>query len=588
MTFELTPAQIKEYGIRDIPPVEMTEDTLKKMEAFRVLHPELSAPCPPNQFLINVTGNLPESRADVLSDEYFDQLEAQELAEGRPMLQNGDKATAVDKAKYRSEVATFFKNEIDKPRPARHYRLWNPISVDEEQELRAEGLTPENNPTDFAPFEIRFLTEESYARFNSDVAAYWAKYGQSPRWVQVHFGAACSLPKECECYQLSCALRNWNDAAPTYFELLNKSVAQGNSTELVAVRADSIKSKAIKWLWNFRVPMNKLSVLAGNPDQGKSLISLYMTAQLTRGLPMYGDARATQVGEVLLLAGEDDAADTLVPRLEAAGANMKKVHILTSVMQKSATKVSEERDVELDRDIQVVENFLKTHPYVRMIVIDPISSFLGRVNMNREQEVRGILTPLKNLAERRQVAIVAVMHLNKVGDQSAIHRIGGAVAFTGVARSVWLFVQDEADKNKHMMLRVKNNIAKASGGLLFTIDTKAVRIEGEMVTQPIVNWIGETEDSAADVLLMKPSGRPDVKIKTATEWLDNFLTNGAQSSADIQSFGKKAGHAWGTLQRSKDELGVQVFQQDRKWYWQLSKKGIKVEQPTLTVNFDHK
>ncbi len=437
----------------------------------------------------------------------------------------------------------------------RLYKAWEAISQDDDDYLRSIGCTPEKEPLEFAPTEMH-LSEKGYAELNSYVNTFRAKYKRLPHGVT-----------------------NWNDPGPAYGQLRQPSTQQECSTELIAVRADTIKSKAVKWLWSFRIPMNKLSVLAGNPDQGKSLISLYMIAQVTRGLPMYGDMKAViPPSEVLIMAAEDEADDTIVPRLEAAGADMGKVNILSAMMDKSENKVPEEREAQLDRDIASLEIYLRAHPNIRVVVIDPISSFLGRVNMNKEQEVRSVLTPLKNLAARRGVAVVVVMHLNKVSDQSAIHRIGGAVAFTGVARAVWLFMQDEQDKDKHQMLRVKNNIAKATGGLVFNIQTKPILIDGELVSQPVVSWIGETEASASDILLSsKQAGRPNEEIKTATEWLRARLANGSETSEDIKSFGRKAGHTWRTLQRAKDEIGAHAFQKERVWYWEMVAKAIKGE-----------
>lgn len=399
------------------------------------------------------------------------------------------------------------------------------------------------------------------------VDRYWAKHGRLPPGVTAI------------------------GALPSADQLCLPVTQQESLSELVAVRADTIESRKVEWLWIDRIPMNKLSVLTGNPDQGKSLVTLYMITQLTRGWAMYGSISAPiPASEVLIMAAEDEADDTIRPRLEAAGADLSKVHILTTIMQKNPNKAipSTEREAQLDQDILVVENYLKANPKIRMIVIDPISSFLGRVNMNREQEVRSILTPLKALAARRHVAVISVMHMNKVTDQAAIHRTGGAVAFTGVARAVWLFMNDEEDKDKHMMLRVKNNLARANGGLVFNIDTKAVSIKGELVKQPIVKWIGETENDAAGALVLNKPGRPNEKIKGATDWLAEFLSkNGEEFVVDVESFAKRAGHTWATIRRAKEELKIHAFQRDRRWVWKIPKPAIAGEpSKNNTVSFE--
>jgi archaellum biogenesis ATPase FlaH len=344
------------------------------------------------------------------------------------------------------------------------------------------------------------------------------------------------------------------------------------STELYALPADRIEAKRIEWLWQGRIPLNKLSVLAGNPDQGKSLVSLYMIAQLTRGLPMFGETKESWGrADALIMAAEDEPDDTIRPRLEAAGAALDHVHILQSITCKdSRGKTVAEREAQLDSDLQAVETMLKQNPQIKLVVIDPISSFLGRANMNREQEVRAVLTPLKNLAARCRVAIVSVMHLNKNSDASAIHRIGGAVAFTGVARACWLFTDDPEDKTRHLMLRVKNNIAKASGGLAYRTSAKPIVIEGHEDQQPFVEWLGETEQAAADVLIGgAPVGRPPEKTEGAKEWLAKFLADGEQTATDVEKFGKRAGYALRTLNRAKSVLGVRSEKIENRWCWIL-------------------
>ena len=381
----------------------------------------------------------------------------------------------------------------------------------------------------------------------------------------------------------------WGEPPPASLKA-PQTAADVLGDEMIAERADTIKPKAVKWVWNYRIPMGKFSVLAGNPDQGKSLVSVYMAAQISRGLPLYGDQHALlPASEVLILAAEDDAADTIIPRLQAAGAALPKVHILKSIVITQAnTKTKVEREAQLDKDVELIEAYLKRCPGIRLVIIDPVSSFLGSANMNREQEVRAVLTPLKSLAERRNIAIVAVMHTNKMADQDAIHRVGGAVAFTGVARAVWMFMEDETDADKHLMLRVKNNIAKKTGGLVFHIRTKAVDVDGTPVSQPIISWVGDT-DASANILMSNKNanGRPEKEKKTATEWLRGFLTN-PQTATDVESFGKKAGHAWGTIRRSKDELGVvSAKYEDKKWYWELPPKPVEdPSNPTETVSLD--
>lgn len=346
-------------------------------------------------------------------------------------------------------------------------------------------------------------------------------------------------------------------------------------------RASHVKVKNIRWLWQDRVPFGKLTVFAGNPDQGKSLVTMYMVAQLTIGAPLEGSDKVLPPFEVLVMAGEDDAEDTIVPRLKSMGADLDKIHLVQSITTSGQGATQEEREVQLDTDIKALEVLLAQHPSVRMIVVDPISNYLGRANMNREQEVRAILIPLKNLAARTGISIVAVMHLNKNSEASAIHRIGGAMAFSGVARAAWMFTENPDDRDEHFMLKIKKNIGLRIGGLKYKIDTRTLDIDGETTYQPYIIWTGATDSSADDLILGSIMGRPSKEKEDAKDWLADFLKDGRQTAMDVEKFGKHAGHAIGTLQRAKDDIGAQSIQEDRRWYWQLPKGGtVKLSSPS--------
>jgi len=354
--------------------------------------------------------------------------------------------------------------------------------------------------------------------------------------------------------------------------ILNQKTGQTQepaNQSLKITSAASVKPRRIKWLWGQRVPYGKLTVFSGDPDQAKSLVSLYVAANITNGEPMYGDETDifADYGEVLILAAEDEPSDVIVPRLMAAGAELSRVHILESVTKNDGEITAEEREIRLDYDIKQIEAHLKQHPKIKLVIIDPISSYLGDANMNAEQEVREVLNPLKQLAARTNVAVIMIMHFSKKTDVGAVHKVGGAVAFTGVARAVWAFMQDPSDlqANVRKMLKVKANIARPTGGLSYAVKTKVIRIENEDETVPYVEFIGTTDVVANDLILR---GRPAEKSKDATTWLNDFIgNNGAETAEDVQSFGKKAGHSLRTLYRAKEESGFEAQQYNRKWYW---------------------
>jgi hypothetical protein len=160
--------------------------------------------------------------------------------------------------------------------------------------------------------------------------------------------------------------------------------------------------------------------------------------------------------------------------------------------------------------------------------------------------------------------------LNKNSEASAIHRIGGAMAFSGVARAAWMFVADPNDKDVHMMLRIKGNIAKSVGGLTYKIESKPISIEGEITYQPVIVWTGETTASADELISDNlKNGRPPEERRSAAEWLADYLFTGEQTARDVEKFASKSGFAWGTVRRAADELKIDKYQKEGRWYWNL-------------------
>ena len=348
------------------------------------------------------------------------------------------------------------------------------------------------------------------------------------------------------------------------------SVVLGLGDDFVTfITANAIKPKKVQWLWPDRIPLGKLTLFVGNPDNGKSLAAMNVAALVTTGRDWYEAKNTVPPSDVLIFACEDDPEDTAVPRLMAAGADLARIYF-GNMSSDAAQPVQKERQMRLDKDVAAIKKTLAENRNIRLIFIDPVSNYLGQTKMVDEQSVRQVLAPLQNLASETGVAIVGIMHLNKKQDLNVISRIGGAMAFVGVARAVWLFVADEDSPGIFHMLRVKNNIAdRGAGGLLYRIATKYVEIEGEGVPEPYVEWIGKSEKSADKMMAPKPVGRPRQERNDGSEWLREFLINGPRLSTEVETEGKAAGFSYRTLGRAKDDVGIRTFRNDGQWYWQL-------------------
>ena len=343
-----------------------------------------------------------------------------------------------------------------------------------------------------------------------------------------------------------------------------KSAPESVVSVPVSGTADQIVPKKITWLWPNRFAQ-KLNMIVGNPDVGKGLITHYIAACVTRGRKWYDAPNALPPSEVLIMSGEEDWDDTIVPRLMSAGADLSKVRWLKMSVTKDGT--ASERELQLDRDAAALETFLVEHPGIRLVVVDPISNYLGSAKMIDEQKVRAVLTPLKEIANRRQVAVIGVMHLNKKVELDAIHRIGGAMAFVGVARMVWLCApkpaEDDTESDELLMVKVKGNIVQRNlKGLSYTTKVRSVTIEGADEKIPYVEWVGEVDQNANELIGKppNPAHRPAEQLPACVDWLRDYLKDGAKPLDDLESDGKAMhGFSAKTIQRTRDTAHVITF-----------------------------
>ena len=199
------------------------------------------------------------------------------------------------------------------------------------------------------------------------------------------------------------------------------------------VRASEVVPETMTWLWEGYIPAGKITLVDGDPGEGKSTLTLDIAARVSRGGPM-PDRSAGGSGTVLIMSAEDGVADTIVPRLSAAGANLRRVHILTEVRGVSDDGKIVTRPVELPGDLPIVERIIREHRVV-LVVIDPLMAYLsGTVNSFRDQDVRRALHPLAQLAETTGATFVVVRHLNKSAGGKAMYRGGGSIGIGGAAR----------------------------------------------------------------------------------------------------------------------------------------------------------
>ncbi len=195
------------------------------------------------------------------------------------------------------------------------------------------------------------------------------------------------------------------------------------------IRALDLEPREVNWLWSCRVPLGMMTMFAGDPKLGKSYVTLAMAAALSRGLPLPLSQRPNRPASTILMSAEDDPARTIVPRLTAAGADLSRVHILESVVRANG----DEALPTLRTDVNAIMSAATKLGDCRLVVIDPVSAYLKGVNDNRNAVLRGVLMPLKRLAERLGAAVVLVSHLTKGGSANGKHRVLGSIAYVAPA-----------------------------------------------------------------------------------------------------------------------------------------------------------
>jgi archaellum biogenesis ATPase FlaH len=329
----------------------------------------------------------------------------------------------------------------------------------------------------------------------------------------------------------------------------------------IMVSYDKIDPQEVEWLWQDHIAIGKLTIVSGDPGLGKTFLLLDITARVSRGMD-FPDGAKCRRGKVIFLTAEDGAADTIRPRLDAMDASVENVFHFEGIRSNS--------DVvdffELDKHLIPLQEAISEMDNVRLLVIDPITAFMGNTDSHNNADVRRVLAPLAKLAEEESIAVVGISHLTKGSAQSkAIYRTMGSLAFVAAARAAWGVVKDPEDDDRRLFLPIKNNLADVQG-LAYRLDDGRVEWEAGEVTVSIDNLSESTLD--------------DGPKDEAKAWLLGQLEQGPVAAKAIQKAAKDDSIGLTTLKRAKKELGVASKRIDGAWKWipppQLKIGGEKV------------
>jgi RecA-family ATPase len=272
-----------------------------------------------------------------------------------------------------------------------------------------------------------------------------------------------------------------------------------------------------------------------------------------------------------MVSAEDDPADTIRPRLDAAGADPTRVHTLEMVHDVDSNGKPKARTFNLAKDIEALDRLLHKYPECRLITIDPISAYLGGTDSHNNADIRALLTPLAAMASRQKVAIVVVTHLNKSTQANALYRASGSLAFVAAARAVYSVVKDPDDPDRRLFLPIKNNLGDDKTGFGYTIETAENNA-------PVIEWEDELVEMTIEELADAVTDRKQRPYEKAMNWLEVLLSGGPILVERIKAAAENKGHSWSTVKRAKNALNVRSNKTrfDGKWEWQLPVNGRDV------------
>ncbi len=315
---------------------------------------------------------------------------------------------------------------------------------------------------------------------------------------------------------------------------------------LQMIKMSEIQSQEVSWLWYPFIPYGKLTIIQGDPGDGKTTLVLNIAAWLSKGEGLDSEMKLSEPVNVIYQSAEDGLADTVKPRLELAGADCERILVIDE-KEKSLSMVDER----LEKAIVQTK--------ARMLILDPIQAYLGGgMDMNRANEARDMTKKLGALAEKHQCAIVLIGHMNKAAGNKAAYRGMGSIDFFAVARSVLLVGRVEGEPNIRGVVQIKNNLAAFGQPKAFALSEDGFQ------------WLGDYEIMADEVL---GGIAPKVnKMELAKRMLRELaLASNAVLSNEIFDMADEQGISKRTLENAKRELGIRARKINNSWYWELDK-----------------
>lgn len=308
---------------------------------------------------------------------------------------------------------------------------------------------------------------------------------------------------------------------------------------------DTIKATETKWLWYPYIPFGKITVIQGDPGEGKTTLILNIAARLTQGILPQSKEKCEPMN-VIYQTAEDGLSDTVKPRLLSAGADCSRIIVINE----------SERNVTMsDRRLEAAI----AHTHAKLVILDPLQAYIGaEVDMHRANEIRPVMSHLASIAEKYGCSVVLIGHMNKAMGMKSTYRGLGSIDITAAARSVLIVARDKENPNFRVVAHTKSSLAPEGKTVAFELDPDSG-----------FHFKGGYDCNIDEILLGVGSKS---KGKQAMELLQEELKDGEVSQKVISAKAKYSRISSRTLNEAKKILGVKSVKRNGQWYWSLSKE----------------
>ena len=365
---------------------------------------------------------------------------------------------------------------------------------------------------------------------------------------------AALLPETMSVTRIQPCMKDWNDVLVHRTEIPNRNyfksivLKEPAKPETVKIiRMSDVELTPVEWLWKPYLPFGKLSVLQGNPGEGKTYFAMHLAAACTNG-KLLPNMERMEPFNVIYQTAEDGLGDTVKPRLIEAGADLNRVLVI------------DDSDVQLTLSDEQIEKAIVENN-ARLVIIDPIQAYLGSdVDMNRANEVRPIFMRLGQVAQRTGCAILLIGHLNKAAGMQSLQRGLGSIDIAAAVRSVMFIGKLKHDPTMRILTHEKSSLAPPGVSLAFSLGD-----EGGF------RWVGEY-DITADEMLSGIEPQRETKTQQAKDLICTLLAGGKQVlSEDIDKAALERGIPGRTVRDAKRELGdalkSKIVEGRKKVFW---------------------